>query len=242
MAVLAPEARATRAGPPRDRRRRLRRVLFLLGLVPLFLSLLLVLKVATMLHFNSSARDAYGQERFTGAAAAFSTTLLGNVLEPWVAPYDLGTTRYRQGAYAGARDQLEDALALVPPGEECRVRTNLALAEEALGDAALADGDVTGARTEWTAARAVLEAGGCAETAPEARDRLVQKLTASPSSDAAHKAQPPPEAADSVEERNQRAEQRRRNEEQRREDRAATPNPPPQDPDDPDAPTPQYEW
>jgi tetratricopeptide (TPR) repeat protein len=156
--------------PQHDRRRRVRRALFVLGLLPLSLALLLVLKVAIMLHLNSRGRDDYGAGRYTGAAAAFESTLFVNVLESWVAPYDLGTARYRQGEFASARAQLEDALALAPAAEECRVRINLALADEALGDAAVADGDVSTARADWAAGHAVLTQGGCLVEGDDASD------------------------------------------------------------------------
>lgn len=149
--------------PPREQRSRRRRILFLIGLLPLGLALLLVLKVATMLYLNSTGRDDYAGNRLAAAAGAFETTLLGNVLESWVAPYDLGTTHYRQGDFDQARERLEEALALAPPPEQCRVRINLALADEALGDAALADGEVATARSRWRLARDVLAAGGCTQ-------------------------------------------------------------------------------
>ena len=114
-----------------------------------------------MLHLNSDGRDAYEAGDFTSAAAAFESTLTGNVLERWVAPYDLGTAEYRQDDFGAARRHLEEALALAPAEEECRVRINLALADEALGDAAVADGDVTSARDHWATGRAVLAEGGC---------------------------------------------------------------------------------
>ncbi len=150
--------------PSHGGRRRARRVLFVLGLLPLSLTLVLVLKVAVMLQLNSDGRDSYEDGEFASADAAFERTLAGNVLERWVAPYDLGTAEYREDDFGAARGHLEEALALAPAEAECRVRINLALAEEALGDAAVADGDVTGARDHWAAGRAVLAEGGCTST------------------------------------------------------------------------------
>lgn len=241
------EARPTRAAPAPGRpdpRRRLRRVLFRLGVAPLVLALLLVVKVATMLSLSDSGRDDYAGGHYADAAGAFDSLLPGNVIEPWVAPYDLGTTRFQQGDYAAARQQLADALPLAPPEQECRVRTNLALADEALGDAALADGDVTAARTRWSSARGVLAAAGCTDEAASAAvrvdGRLAGKLTGAQVDPAEA---PAPEGAETtLEERNARAEQRHRREEQRRQDledleEQAT-DPPPGEPGEP----PDYEW
>jgi hypothetical protein len=253
--VTAPRPESTPAAQ-HDRRRRVRGVLFVLGLLPLSLALLLVLKVAIMFHLNSRGRDDYGAEHYNAAAAAFENTLLGNALESWVAPYDLGTARYRQGEFAAARDQLEDALALAPAAQECRVRINLALADEALGDAAVADGDVLAARADWAAGQAVLAQGGCTTEGDDASDRptgaplgerlaavavderLEDKLARSQEPDQADQAAPPPASAtQTLEERNAQAERLRQRSEQRREDRQH------EDSSDPtSAEPPHYEW
>jgi hypothetical protein len=242
-----PTPTGTRTPTRRLTRARLRRLLFWLGVPPLLVALALVLKVGTMVALNSSGRDAFDHGRLGPAVAAFRSTLAANVLEPWVAPYDVGTTLYRQHDYEGARHRLEDALALVPSAEECRVRVNLALTDEALGDAALGDGDVTGARDRWTAARDDLAGGRCTDEAVGTRDRrltaaamdtrLRGKLDSTEEPEAADTRGPEDQAAASLDERNERAEQRRRRAEQRREDKPERPTP-----GEPGQEPPHYEW
>ena len=208
-----------------------RRLLFALGLVPALAALLLVLKVATMLQLNASGREHFAGGRYADAASVFDTTLLANVLEGWVAPYDLGTARFQQEDYLRAREALREALRLAPAAEECRVRTNLSLTEEALGDAAVADGDVAGARTSWVAAQQALADGGCAP--PPSLGRRLEEKVASAAPSPAAPAEPPSSDATSLDERNAEAERRRERQQQRREDRQDPPR---------DSAQPEYAW
>lgn len=210
-----------------------------LGLLPLLAALLPSAKVAVMVQQNHAGRAALSDDRFDEAARAFGFTGLVNVFEPWVAPYDRGTTDYLRGEYDDARRLLEDALTDVPPAEQCRVRINLALTHEALGDAARADGDLEQARAGWAQGRDVLAAGGCAEPAQDDADatsvdrRLTKKLADTEEVRPEEEKPPPPpeddQEADSLDERNQRGETVRRND-----------DPPPPPPDD-GAPV-EYHW
>ena len=142
-------------------RRRWRRRLLLAGLLPLLLAVAFAGKVAVMLVADDAGRTSYAAGDFEEARASFATNALLNVLEPWVSPYDEGTARYRLDDFAGAVRLLAEALETVPPEEECRVRINLALAHESLGDAAVAGGDLETARGQWRAGATVLREGGC---------------------------------------------------------------------------------
>ena len=223
-------------------RHRLRRVLMWLGLAPALVALALMLKVGSMLYLNHSGRDDLAAGRLEPAAAAFDQTQRFNLIEPWVAPYDLGTALYRQAEYAQARDRFEAALRTVPAAEECRVRINLALAQEALGDAALADGDPAAARKAWTEGLDTLQATGCAgptptsdreRTAAGVAERVRGKLSTTSAPTQTTPA-PAPVAADDLDRRNQRAQEQRHRKE-RRQDQAE------QDPGRPGE-APDYQW
>jgi hypothetical protein len=63
-----------------------------------------------------------------------------NVVEPFRAPFAVGDAHVLTGHFALARPYFEEAFELVPKGglDECKVRVNLGLTYEALGDAAKA--------------------------------------------------------------------------------------------------------
>jgi hypothetical protein len=198
-----------------------------LGLVPLLLSLALTLKVGTMLQLNHAGRHDLAAGHYADAADSFDATRFANAFEPWVATYDAGTALYLKGEFAEARDRLRRSLADVPAQQECRVRINLALTDEAMGDAAVADGDVAAARTAWEEGRAVLAANDCTSptgdqgrTAATIDTRLAGKVAATPG-DTEESTVPPPDptTAQSLERRNERAAQVRQREEERRERR-----------------------
>lgn len=138
----------------------------MLGLLPLLLALAFAAKVAVMLVHDDAGRTAYAAEGYADARGSFAANATLNHLEPWVSPYDEGTARYRLGDFAGAVGAFTTALATVPPEEECRVRINLGLAHESVGDAAVAGGDREAARRSWRAGARALADGGCLELTP----------------------------------------------------------------------------
>lgn len=232
--------------PVRPRsRRRLRRALMLLGLVPLLATLLLGLKVAIMLQSNQTGRDDFGAGRYDEAAGAFRDSQVVNVLEPWVASYDLGTTLYLQGEYDAARLQLEAARDVAPGDQQCRVRVNLALADEALGDGQLADGNLAAAQQSWFYARVELRTKKCTTSASSpavvvsaatsTTARLTNKLSTAVAPTREQPAQPEDSQSDTsdLDQRNRLAEEERERAEQ---DRDA------QDDESPSSGAPVYQW
>ena len=147
-------------------RRRWRRRLLVAGLLPLLLAVAFAAKVAVMLVADDAGRTSYAAGDFEEARGSFATNAVLNVLEPWVSPYDEGTARYRLDDFPGAVRLLSRALETVPPEEECRVRINLALAHESVGDTSVAGGDLETAREQWRAGATVLREGGCRPLAP----------------------------------------------------------------------------
>ncbi|WP_152188723.1 PT domain-containing protein [Georgenia satyanarayanai] len=99
------------------------------------------------LRFPEAARQYQAQQRWTGVA------------EPWKAWFNSGTAQYRAEEHFLAVEDLRVALDLVPEAgplpdgpegskapeaPECRVRTNLSLAIEAMGDVAATDDEDPG--------------------------------------------------------------------------------------------------
>ncbi len=162
---------------------RLRRTLIVLGLVPFVLALGFAVKVGLMLAHDRDGRAALEAADPTTARAEFAANARLNVLESWVAPYDEGVARFELGDHTGAITLFSTALPLAPVDEVCRVRVNLALSHEAVGDAAADTArGLTGdalttaesvAREAWARGRDVLATGVCLTgSAQEPKDPL----------------------------------------------------------------------
>ncbi len=130
--------RERRPLPPHLRRRRRR---LLLGSAPVVV--LLVLVAARLLSLNlvhEQTLDAYR------AGDKPRTLLWGerqgwvNVVEPFRSPFAIGDAHVLSGHFDLARPWFEQAFEQVPKGgvDDCKVRVNLGLTYEALGDAAKA--------------------------------------------------------------------------------------------------------
>ncbi|QIX26243.1 hypothetical protein ncot_06215 [Nocardioides sp. JQ2195] len=142
-------------------RRRWRNRLFLVGLLPLLLSLLFFGKVALMLDAHASGEDAYGSDSFGRAADEFARNQRLNVIEPWIASFNEGTADHQDEKYDDALDRYDAALADVPDDRECVVRTNMALAHEAIGDRALEEEQKPDAVAAWQDGIAVMAEADC---------------------------------------------------------------------------------
>ncbi len=179
---------------PGTRRRALRRWLLLAGVLPLLLCVALALKVGVMLAHDRAGRDALADGAAARARDSFAANRSLNLLQPWVAPYDEGVARFTLGDHGGAVVSFEAALADAPSQEQCRVRVNLALSLEAVGDQAATAGGAAGdpagdaggqdlhqvAQRSWQRARDTLAGGDCVEpgsTAAAVDARLREKQT-----------------------------------------------------------------
>lgn len=230
-----------------EARRRWRRRLVIAGLLPLLLALLLAGKVSSMLVLNAVGRATYSDGELTAAERAFGATSHLNWFEPWVAHFDHGTALYGSGRPREAALAFDRSLGLVPLAHECRVRVNLALSWEAVGDTTVPDG--ARATEAWDRARLALAGSDCAGSRVETiQDRLNEKSRTG--GDARAEQERRARGAELVR-RNDAAADERRRAEQRRRDRETvrerareqqTP-PPPRDPDDDRGkPPPVYEW
>ena len=138
-----------------------RNQLFLWGLLPALVLLLLAGKAGLMLRADAAGRAAYASGEYGAAHDRFDANRSLNVLEPWKAPFNAGTALYREAEHEGAVAAFEAALDAGPGEDECTVRINLALTHEAIGDAAAEADEEPAARDAWTAGREVLAAGDC---------------------------------------------------------------------------------
>lgn len=179
---------------PAHPRRRLRRVLLLAGLLPTLVLVAYTLKVALMLQANASGRDAFDRGDHDAAAADFADTRRLNWFEPWVAAFDAGTAEHARERYDDAISAYETALEDVPHRDECTVRINLALAHEAVGDAALEAGAPEDARASFEAGIEVLAAGRCPTDAGRGEDQSADAAAVDKRlRDKLAQSQPPPE-------------------------------------------------
>ena len=138
-----------------------RNQLFLWGLLPALVLLLLAGRVGLLLRADAAGRAAYASGEYGAAQGRFEANRSLNVLEPWKAPFNAGTAHYRDEELAAAVDAFEAALDAGPGRDECTVRIDLALTHEGIGDAAAEADDEPAARDAWTAGREVLAAGDC---------------------------------------------------------------------------------
>ena len=156
-------------------RSRVRRVLYVAGLLPSLLLLLVSARIVLMLAEDARGSAAWDREDWAAAETSYSRDGLLNPFERWVAPLGEGAALYRLEKYDEAVGAFEVAVAHAPADRECPLRVNLALAHEAVGDGHLADGDMVEAEAAWGAGRAALSS---CDSAPADRvaDRLVEKL------------------------------------------------------------------
>ena len=121
---------------------------------------------------NLLGRQDYEAVRYPQAAAQFQAQQRWTgFAEPWKAWFNSGTAEYRAEQYFRATEDLRVALVAVPVAEpldgapaetkdpqapECRVRTNLSLAIEAMGDEAVEVDDHGMAAAHFAEARQVM--------------------------------------------------------------------------------------
>jgi tetratricopeptide (TPR) repeat protein len=206
-------------------RDRVRRLLLVGGLLPLLLALVLTVLVGRMALLQHRANTAYAEGRFPDAAHAYRGAGRFTPFEDWIAAFDAGAARHAGGDYAAAVEDYRAALASgVPRREECTVRINLALADEAIGDAAAKADKLDDADEAYRSGIAALEDGGCPHDAGRGEqqtkdakavdERLRRKLQ----HDAQQKKQQQSRKKDQQpQDQQQKQEQKRKEERQRRE-------------------------
>ncbi|MCM0617828.1 hypothetical protein MOD31_17530 [Paenarthrobacter sp. TYUT067] len=187
--------------------RRRRRRLALYSAPPALLALAVAAKLLSVGVLGASAGQAFDAGEQEGVAGAASWLQVANLVEPHKGLFASGDAHVLAGDFAAAREDFEAALEAGPGVDECRVRVNLVLSIEKLGDAA---GEPEVAARLFREAKAGVESAppqchavGPANSAGEgenldaARDRINGKISAdeSPRNDpstSGQATQPPP--------------------------------------------------
>lgn len=187
--------------------RRRRRRLALYSAPPALLALAVAAKLLSVGVLGASAGQSFDAGEQEGVAGAASWLQVANLVEPHKGLFASGDAHVLAGDFAAAREDFEAALEAGPGMDECRVRVNLVLSIEKLGDAA---GEPEVAARLFREAKAGVESAppqchavGPANSAGEgenldaARDRLNGKISAgeSPRNDpstSGQATQPPP--------------------------------------------------
>ncbi|GAB3863905.1 hypothetical protein GCM10028801_32320 [Nocardioides maradonensis] len=143
-------------------RDRLKTVLLLAGILPALAALLFAAMVLRFLAVQHSGNNAYDDGHYLDAAGHYRSAGHLNPFQDWLAAFDAGAARHVDGEYDAAIRAYREALGLgVPHQDECTVRINLALAEEAIGDAATRAKRLDAANDAYRAGISALEDGHC---------------------------------------------------------------------------------
>lgn len=119
-----------------NKERKRNRIILLIVSLPLMVIISLFgVKVFSMYANVSSVITKFEEEKFEAASHDAVEQKNANFFEPWLAPYNLGTTYAADGVYDLAEEELLDALELTMDSlNQCFVRSNLSLTYEANGD------------------------------------------------------------------------------------------------------------
>lgn len=118
-----------------------RRKLLVWSALPVLLVLLTAVKLLSIGVLGGRAAEGFERRDSAAVASAASGLAAANVFEPHKALFAAGDASVLEEDYAGARARFEEALAVAPAADDCRVRVNLALSIELLGDTARDAGD-----------------------------------------------------------------------------------------------------
>ncbi|QPS33604.1 hypothetical protein [Brevibacterium casei] len=90
--------------------------------------------IATTVYFGAASQVRYDSNDFPGAQKAATVFLALSPLERHIGYYNRGTAKAAVGDFEPAQEDLETALDLTPPRDECAVRINLSFVYEKLAD------------------------------------------------------------------------------------------------------------
>ncbi|GAB4002527.1 hypothetical protein [Nocardioides ultimimeridianus] len=143
-------------------RTRLRTILMFAGILPAVAALLFAAMVLRFLAVQHSGNNAYEDGHYLDAAGHYRSAGHLNPFQDWLAAFDAGAARHVDGEYDAAILAYRAALDLgVPHRDECTVRINLALAEEAIGDGATKANRLDDANKAYQDGISALEDGDC---------------------------------------------------------------------------------
>ncbi|WP_309075416.1 hypothetical protein [Paenarthrobacter sp.] len=119
-----------------DKARRRRSNLALWSAPPALVALAVAAKLLSVGVLGDSAGQSFDAGQQQGVARAASWLQVANILEPHKAHFASGDAQVLAGDFAAARQDFESALKAGSGVDECKVRVNLVLSIEKLGDAA----------------------------------------------------------------------------------------------------------
>lgn len=90
--------------------------------------------LGTTVYFGAASQVRYDSNDFPGAQKAATTFLALSPLERHIGYYNRGTAKAAVGDFEPAQEDLETALEITPPRDECAVRINLSYVYEKLAD------------------------------------------------------------------------------------------------------------
>ena len=140
--------------------RRKRRLLW--AALPAAVVLAASVKLLSLAPLGAAAEDAFGDGNAPALAAAADWLGILNLVEPYKADFARGDAYALRGDFEAARTSFERALRGAPESDGCRIRVNLALSIEKLGDARR-NTDGVAAKAFYLDALAVIKAAppGC---------------------------------------------------------------------------------
>ena len=156
------------SGPENNKRLRRRRKLLWWSVVPVLLVLLTTAKIFSLGVLGNSAAEGFKRGDTAAVGSAASALAIANIFEPHKALFAAGDALVLEEDYAGARVRFEEALAAAPESDDCKIRVNLVLTIEALGDSAQASGDSSEAAGLYAEGLAAIKEAP-AECFPESR-------------------------------------------------------------------------
>lgn len=118
-----------------------RRRLLLWSAPVMLLAVLLAVKLLSLPLLAGQSATSFAANQGDGTLRAAHGLGTLNVVERYKAPFALGDGYVLKGDFAQARSSFAAALVLAPAAESCKVRVNLVLSLERLGDARAEAGD-----------------------------------------------------------------------------------------------------
>lgn len=168
-------------------RKQKRKKLLLISIAPciilLVLGIFFLRPAITMTLYNMN----YSGKNYKGAESVADTQNFLNIIEPYIADYQIGTAMIQDGDYTGAEQKLISSLEQDPDKENvCKVRTNLAYSIEKQADKLSSEENYSDAIIKYSEAVGYLSGDNCAdqqdsskgsdEQAQKAMDRDKKKI------------------------------------------------------------------
>lgn len=120
---------------------------------------------------QAAGERAWRDSDHVAAARWFGLNTNLNLVQRWIAPYNIGVAAHSRGRWSEAVDAFTAATEVAPDSVICRIALNHALSLERWGDALKDADDLSGARTRYREAEQVLaEAENCSAEGSDGTD------------------------------------------------------------------------